>query len=85
MIDGITCSTEAVVRVRILGSRLMKLEELVPVRIIHFDPVIRKIVEPKNSEFNCLAIGNPTPQFFDLGYVYYPYVPKQNGPLAQSG
>lgn len=55
----------------------MNLEEIVPIRIIHFDPVRREIVK-KESELweNCLTY-NPPPQYFDVGYVYAPYFPVQ--------
>jgi hypothetical protein len=52
----------------------MKLDELVPVQIIRFDPVKREIVKPEKDL--TFLVDNPMPKFFDLGYFFSPYVPK---------
>lgn len=50
--------------------------DLLPVQIIHFDPVRREIVRKESCDWRLLCVDNPPPQFFDPGYFYAPYIPR---------
>lgn len=50
-------------------------QELLPIYIIHYDPVKREIVSPTTNNQYGSYYDNQTPQFFDLGYYYTPYIP----------
>ncbi len=49
--------------------------DLLPIQIIRYDPVTRQIVkEKRNYE---ILFGNRDPVFYETGYFYHPYVPRE--------
>lgn len=69
---------------RYAGTEDVSLDSGVSVRIQRFtfrndeNPPDCLLVKPKFKD--CLSVGNPVPEFFDVGYFYCPYLPvmKEN-------
>jgi hypothetical protein len=59
----------------LLSLKMCEEQPLLPIQIIHFEPVTRQTVEYRNR--NELSVDYKGPEFFDLGYFYSIYMPLE--------
>lgn len=52
------------------------MSNLLPIEHIQFDPVTRQIVKPKPKLNYELLFKYKSPQFYDTGHFYTPYLPS---------